>query len=189
MDAVRKEYNALRERQRSGYQQPFQSNPYFSDLLALQEKIESIRKQLDRIVQSMHVPAMVSDSSIDRIVESVVNEAKRDHQLQYSVVSTIPPCVDSRTLVEMCEEVTNLKRFLSSLDSICKNAQIQDVETVSRILQPWFLSNMEHEVSVVFLKSSPCRVSFVCVCLRPKGAKMCRSNPLSMKRMIPPPPF
>ena len=173
MDTVRKEYNALRERRRSGYQQLFQSNPYFNDLMVLQEKVESIREQLDRIVQSMHIPATASDSSIDRIVESVVNEAKRDHQLQYSVVSTIPPCVDSQTLVEMYEEVTNLKRFLSSLESICKSTQIQDVETVSRILQPGFLSNMEHEVSVVLLKSPSRRVFFVCVCLRPKGTRVC----------------
>ena len=158
MDAVRKEYNALKEKRRSGYQTPFQSNPYFNDLLLLQEKIDSIREHLDAIVQSMHIPTMTKDSSVDKIVESVVNEAKRDHQLEYSVVSTIPPCVDSQTLVEMYEEVTNLKRFLSSLESVCKSDQIQDIETVSRILQPWFLNNMENEYSVVLLEN--CHIEY-----------------------------
>lgn len=153
MDAVRKEYSALKDKRQSGYQTPSRSNPYLYDLLLLQEKINFIREHLDAIVQSMHIPAMARDFSVDKIVESVVNEAKRDHQLEYSVVSTIPPCVDSQTLVEMYEEVTNLKRFLSSLESVCKSNQIQDIETVSQILQPWFLNNMENEYSVVLFET------------------------------------
>lgn len=153
MDAVRKEYSALKDKRQSGYQTPSRSNPYLCDLLLLQEKINFIREHLDAIVQSMHIPAMAKDFSVDKIVESVVNEAKRDHQLEYSVVSTIPPCVDSQTLVEMYEEVTNLKRFLSSLESVCKSNQIQDIETVSQILQPWFLNNMENEYSVVLFET------------------------------------
>ena len=189
MDAVRKEYNTLRERRRSGYPPSVQSNPYFCDLLALQEKIDSIREHLDHIVQSMHSPAVARDPSVDRIVESVVNEAKRDHQLQYSVVSTIPPCVDSQTLVEMYEEVTNLKRFLSSLESVFKYNQIKDVETVSQILQPGFLNNMENEYSVFLFWILLHRASFVCERLIQKETEICRSKRLSMKCMMPPPLF